>query len=247
MTESLSRAFTGDIEVRADATGRTVTGIVVPFERTARVSDGGPSYDEAFQRGAFAKTIAERGGKVKLLSQHNARTNPLGRATLLREDAAGLYGEFSVSRTQAGDEALELIRDGALDSFSVGFAPVKHEKRAGVLWRTEVALREASLVTFPAYSDALVSGLRDEFGALPIEDAMAELSQMVRGRTLPDELVDHLIASLLPARASLTHATTDDGQSERTHDNDGEPASATPDAITRFRHLRMIAREKGII
>ena len=239
MTESLSRAFTGDIEVRADATGRTVTGIVVPFERTARVSDGGPSYDEAFQRGAFSKTIAERGGKVKLLSQHNSRSNPLGRATLLREDAAGLYGEFSVSRTQAGDEALELIRDGALDSFSVGFAPVKHEKRAGVLWRTEVALREASLVTFPAYSDALVSGLREELAEMSEADRAQRVLELVRdGLMHPDEALAYV--AVLPT----TSATTADGQSERT---DGEPASATPDVHTTHRFLVLRARAEGVI
>lgn len=160
MTDSISRAFVSDIEVRAAGDGRTVAGIVVPFDRTAVVSDGGPSYREAFQRGAFTKTIAERGDRVKLLSHHNSRTNPLGRATMLREDAAGLYGEFRVAATQAGDEALELLRDGALDSFSVGFAPRQHVKRDGVTWRTEVALREASLVTFPAYEDARVETVR---------------------------------------------------------------------------------------
>ncbi len=161
MTDApISRAFVSDIEVRAGGEGRTVTGIVVPFDRTARVSDGGPSYDEMFVQGAFKRTIQHRGDKVKLLSQHNARTNPLGRATLLREDAAGLYGEFYVSRTTAGDEALELLRDGALDSFSVGFSPIKHEKRGRTIVRTEVGLREASLVTFPAYEGALVGGVR---------------------------------------------------------------------------------------
>lgn len=180
MTETISRAFAADLEVRADGTGRTVHGIVVPFDRVARVSDGGPAYDEAFQRGAFAKTIAERGDKVKLLSQHNARAFPLGRATGLREDAAGLYGEFHVSKTAAGDEALELLRDGALDSFSVGFSPIKHEKRSRVTWRTEVALREASLVTFPAYEGALVGGVR---AADLTDDDLAEIARMVAEHT----------------------------------------------------------------
>lgn len=177
MTDTISRAFAADLEVRADSTGRTVHGIIVPFDTVARVSDGGPAYDEAFRRGSFAKTIAERGDRVKLLSQHNARSNPLGRATLLREDAAGLYGEFRVSKTSAGDEALELLRDGALDSFSVGFAPVKNEKRGRVTWRTEVALREASLVTFPAYEGALVGGVRSLLGLS--DDDLAELARMV--------------------------------------------------------------------
>lgn len=162
MSELISRAFSADLEVRADGTGRTLHGIVVPFDRVARVSDGGPSYDEMFRMGAFAKTIRERGDRVKLLSQHDARSNPLGRATLLREEPAGLYGEFTVSRTTAGDEALELVRDGALDSFSVGFTPIKHVTERGVKVRVEVGLREASLVTFPAYADALVGGVRAE-------------------------------------------------------------------------------------
>lgn len=181
MSEPISRAFASDIEVRAGGSGRTIHGIVVPFGRVARVSDGGPSYEEMFERGSFTKTIQERGERVKLLSQHNQRVNPLGRATLLREEAAGLYGEFNVSKTAAGDEALELARDGALDSFSVGFTPVKHVLRNRVTVRTEVGLREASLVTFPAYEGALVGGVRS---LLDLDDeALAELARMVAEHT----------------------------------------------------------------
>lgn len=185
----ITREFTPDLEVRADGTGRTIAGIVVPFERVARVSDGGPAYDEMFRRGAFAKTIRERGDKVKLLSQHQAGRNPLGRAVSLREDAAGLYGEFRVSRTQDGDEALELVRDGALDSFSVGFAPVNHVTENRVKVRTEVALREASLVTFPAYDDARIMGVRSAL------DALAGLT--------PEERAE-LVAALTPELRSTT-------------------------------------------
>jgi uncharacterized protein len=228
MTDHISRAFDGDIEVRADASGRTVRGIFVPWDREARVSDGGPFYREAFQRGSLTKTFSERGDRVKFLSQHDARSNPLGRAVLLREDAAGAYGEFAVSRTQAGDEALELIRDGVLDSFSVGFTPVKHEKRGEVVVRTEVALREVSLVTFPAYEDARVAGIRAALDELPESERAA------------------LIAMWATAR-DLTPATTDDGQSERTHDTTDEPASATPDVLHLHRSLRALARERGIL
>ncbi len=177
MTAPLSRAFDGiDLEVRSEGEGRTVAGIVVPFGRTAMVSDGGPRYLEMFEKGSFAKTIRERGDRVKLLSQHDARRNPLGRAVALKEDERGLYGEFRVSKTAAGDEALELLRDGALDSFSVGFAPINHVKRGKVTVRTEVALREASLVTFPAYEDARIEAVR-AWDALS-EDEQAELLAM---------------------------------------------------------------------
>jgi uncharacterized protein len=164
MTQTLHRFAPLDLEVtRSTTEGRTVCGIVAPFDVVALVNDGAGPYKEALKRGAFTKTIQERGDKVKFLAHHDKRSNPLGKATLLREDAAGLYGEFYVSKTAAGDEVLELVRDGALDAFSVGFLPIRHAKSsAGVVERTEVALREVSVVTFPAYADAVVTAVREE-------------------------------------------------------------------------------------
>ncbi len=232
MTEQLSRSFP-ELSVRADGTGRTIGGLVVPYNRAARVSDGGPAYNEMFVQGSTTRTIQHRGDRIKLLSQHNSRSNPLGVAVRdsWRETPDGLYGEFKVSRTAAGDEALELVRDGALDSFSIGFTPIKHEKRDGVTVRTEVALREVSLVTFPAYDDARISTVRQALEAMSEEERI-ELLRMY-GEA-------HDLAAEIPA-------TTADERSEQTATPVEDPASATPDALTRFRHLRHIAREKGII
>lgn len=150
-----------DLEVRADGDGRTVYGLAVPFDREATVDDGYGPYQEVFRRGAFSKTVGEFASKVKLLGNHNRRKFPLGKATSLREDTAGLVGEFRISNTREGDEALELVRDGVLDSFSVGFAPVKDRKAAkNLVERLEVKLREVSLVAFPAYDGATVAGIR---------------------------------------------------------------------------------------
>ena len=157
------RASAPDLEVRSDA--RTVVGIAVPFDETAQVSDTGSGrYRERFVRGAFAKTIEQRGpGKVKFLANHDVKRLPLGRATLLREDTAGLYAEFRVSKTVAGDEVLELIRDGALDALSVGFAPVSARNgKDGAIERTEVALREVSAVAWPAYAGASIVAVRSD-------------------------------------------------------------------------------------
>ncbi len=154
-----------DLEIRSD--GRTIVGIAMPFDRETRIAERGGTYTEVFRRGAFARTIAERGAeRVKLLVQHNREALPIGRATLLREDAAGLYGEFRVSETRQGDEVLALVRDGALDGLSVGFRPVL----AGDRWnagrsrveRTEVKLPEVSVVSFAAYEDAQITGVRSD-------------------------------------------------------------------------------------
>jgi HK97 family phage prohead protease len=155
----LSRAFGAtDLEVRGD--GRTLVGIAVPFDTPTWIGDLGA--EEVFRRGSFARTIRERADRVKILANHDRRSWPLGRATLLREDPTGLYLEARVSATAAGDEALELIRDGALDAFSVGFQSIdeRWSRNGDLVERLEVALREVSVVAFPAYDDARIVAVR---------------------------------------------------------------------------------------
>jgi HK97 family phage prohead protease len=174
MRGHLSREFAADLEIRSDGSGRTIHGIVVPFGVTARVSDDGHrSYDEMFQRGAFTKTLKEQRQPVRLLSHHNS-TRPIGVATEMREDGPGLYGAFKVSKTRDGDDQLEMARDGVFGGFSVGFTPVKHVVENEVTVRTEVGLRETSLVTFPAYADAMIAGVRASDVADIVTDWSAE-------------------------------------------------------------------------
>ena len=159
MTRLVRTYAPADLKVRADA--RIVAGIAVPFDSTAVVHEAGRQYREQVQRGAFARTIAERGAeRVKLLVNHDRVAAPIGRGVLLREDLSGLYCEMRVSRTAAGDEALELARDGALDSFSIGFIPIGEERRGDVTVLTEVILREISMCCFPVYEDARITGVR---------------------------------------------------------------------------------------
>lgn len=157
----LHRATPAELEVRGD--GRTVVGIAVPFGTATTITDATGTYAESFERGAFSRTIAERGDRVKFLAHHNAQALPLGRATELREDPAGLVAAFRVSETVAGDEVLALIRDGALDALSVGFAPVRDRWAAdrSTVERLEVKLFEVSAVAFPAYESATILAVRD--------------------------------------------------------------------------------------
>ena len=163
VTPTLCRAAFAfdDFEVRTQAKERIVCGIVAPFDTPTFVG----AYTEVFRKGAFTKTIQERGHKVKLLALHNEKTMPLGAARRLEETATGLYGEFKVSRTAAGDEALALIEDGAIDSFSVGFVPIPHRDQwsrdRSSVERHEVKLLEVSLVPFPAYADAVITAVRN--------------------------------------------------------------------------------------
>lgn len=154
--------FAPDVELVRGGDGRTVRGIIVPWDTAAMVDDGQGAYAEAFAPGAFDRFASEVGpDRVKFLRHHKRNEDPIGRATLLRNDAAGQYAEFYVSKTQAGDDILELVRDGVLDAFSIGFTPGDHQKLGEVTYRTAATLNETSIVTFPAYADARVAGVRN--------------------------------------------------------------------------------------
>lgn len=186
---NLTRDFSADLEIRSDGTGRTIHGILVPYGQVARVSDGGPFYDEVFAPGAFARDIQARNGdysRVKFLMHHD-RKAPIGRAVELSEDTSGMYGAFRVAATAAGDEALELVREGVLDSFSISFVPVDPSPSAGIpadgrVTRTKASLRETSLVTFPAYAGAAVAGVRATDDSSPGDPAEGLAESTADGR-----------------------------------------------------------------
>lgn len=170
----------GDLVLRSDGDGRTVHGVVVPYNQTTTIHDSEGEYEERFLPGAFARSISQRGSKVRLLVNHLARERlPIGKATLLREDAAGLYAEFQVSKTRDGDEALTLIQDGVVDGFSVGFLPIRQRRGEDhAVERVEAALREVSVVAFPAYEGAAIAGVRSiDPRSLAGEVALLELAQ----------------------------------------------------------------------
>ena len=143
-----------------DFAGRTVEGYANVFGVTDLVGD-------IVHPGAFGKTLVERGGKIKFLWQHDT-TEPLGRIMEMQEDAHGLYMKAIISDTSRGRDALALLRDGAVDSFSIGYDSIKggtdytKDPVTGETVRNlrEVKLYEVSLVTIPANELATVTALK---------------------------------------------------------------------------------------
>lgn len=170
MTEILYRSAVVD-----RITGRTLYGILCPFNVRARVADSvGPTYTEQFVPGSFSRTIRERGSKIRLFANHDLRRFPIGSAIHLEEDSGGLRGSFLIASTRDGDDALELVRAGLVNGFSVGFTAQRQRREAdGTVTRTEVALREVSLVHSPAYETALVAGVRSDIPIPRLSTALA--------------------------------------------------------------------------
>ena len=143
------------LELRAD--GRTIAGIAMPYNSPTKV--GG--YVERFLPGAFADADP---AQVPLTTVHDRESLPIGRAVRLTDTQAGLEAELRVSETRLGDEALTLIRDGAVNGLSVGFIPVEDhwDQTRTIVERVKARLVEISLVAFPAYADARVMAVRSD-------------------------------------------------------------------------------------
>ena len=148
------------LEVR-DLEKREVVGRIVPYGEQIMVR-GKP---ESFAPGSLEDVNFDA---VKLLMHHDQK-RPVGRLTATEERADGRYGVFRLSKTNAGNDALEEANDGLL-SFSPGFIPGT-QTREGVHTRIQ-AMPEVSLVTFPAYQGAQVLSVRESEKAMSDTDVI---------------------------------------------------------------------------
>lgn len=154
MPEVLHRVLSSGLEIResTEGDGRTIVGIAVPAGERAEVA---PGVFERIMPGAF-----DGSSHVVLRSEHGTTIGPVE----FREVDAGLEITGRISATQAGNDALTLVKDGVLDRLSVGFIPAENGTRIeedGTLVRTKGRLVEVSLTGMPAYQGARVLALRD--------------------------------------------------------------------------------------
>lgn len=209
-------------EIRAsDTEKREVSGVAVPYNETIDIGGG---WSERFEKGAV-----DTDADVKLFRDHK---EIIGVVNELREEEDGLWITAKISDTALGNETMELVKDGAIRSFSVGFIPVKDEKKDKTIIRKKVDLKEVSLVAFPAYEAAAVLAVREEVK----EEIMTE-------NTTPDydaaiaEVRNH--AEALERRLDVLSTSTPATPSVPTFRSFGDwakgVASQKEDAITLYR------------
>lgn len=179
MSEIEIRAgWDAELEIRAGGDGRTITGLVAPWDFEIRASGPGGRgvIREVLRRGALNKSVNERGERIPLTFYHPDPSNPfadqgiIGRAINWQDSEQGQRASFRVAKTQRGDEALEMIREGLIADFSIGFKGVEArtnvQREAGrepLFERYEVNLEHVALVPNGAYPDALVEQVRAEY------------------------------------------------------------------------------------
>lgn len=181
------RSFAPDLQVRSGGDGRTIYGIAVPYNAPVRI-DG--NLVEQFARGAFNHQLRDP-GRVKFAREHVMLGGTLiGAASLLRDDAAGLYVEMRASRTPVGEETLELVKDGALDQLSIMFRERQNRRLGGgITERVKADLAEVAVVMQGAYGElATAAGVRS-----------AQIPQAAADLDLRAQAEEFLLGSALPA------------------------------------------------
>ena len=184
-------------EIRADSDGAGLSGYASHFGSI-------DAYGTAVKRGAFAKTISERGSRVPVLWNHWP-DSPIGKPDELKEDDTGLWFSASISEgTTHGRDVMTLLRDGVPLGMSFGFETLKSrpiEEADSLNWDQapdfykdpanreyvrvieEVRLWEISVVTFPANEMATINDVRQ----IAQIDALATLLEDLRSGDLTEE------------------------------------------------------------
>ena len=134
--------------------GTLLEGIAVPFGERYDLWDG---YGEVFDPDCdFGDTR-----RVKLSRDHGRLIGAVTRTESLPD---GLHITARISDTADGRDAVQLIRDGVLDSFSVGFRALTTTREdtdgATILHRRKVDLLEVAVTGMPAYKGAAITGQR---------------------------------------------------------------------------------------
>lgn len=129
-----------DLEWKADE-----TGVIEGYGSVYGNRDMG---GDTVMPGAFADSLAG-GRKVKMLSQHDPYA-VIGVWDEMSDDGKGLRVKGRIlTAIQAGKEAYELVKAGAIDGLSIGYKALLTKSGNGGRLIEKADLWEVSLVTFP--------------------------------------------------------------------------------------------------
>jgi HK97 family phage prohead protease len=144
------KLIAGDFTLDAaagDTPSRTISGIAVPYNVEAVVSDGTAVI---FRPGS----LPVEGKAPRLFMYHNA-SMPVGIVTERVDTEEGMMFAARISKTTLGDDALVMALDGTIDQVSVGVNPTKFAyDDEGKMIIEAADWMELSLVPIGAFGDA---------------------------------------------------------------------------------------------
>ena len=177
---------------------RTITGIAVPYGVAATVSDG---TEVIFERGSLPVD-----GKAPRLYLNHSADNAIGIVTSRIDDEEGMMFTAKISKTAAGDEALQLALDGVLDSVSVGVNPTKtRANKDGSITVLAADWIELSMVPVPAFAGAIITDIAASIHHEDEEISTIETEPTQENETMSEATVPEVEATIptaaIPAQA----------------------------------------------
>ena len=148
----MKEMLTFSAELTADASERTISGKIVPFNGEVGNTSAGAV---VFERGAI--NIADS-TKVKLLLEHDPK-QPIGRAQFFNETEDGIFASFKISKSSRGTDALIEASEELRTGLSVGVMVNAAKPKNGVLYVSSADLLEVSLVQAAAFKSAAVTDI----------------------------------------------------------------------------------------
>lgn len=140
--------------------------------------------DHALDRtldGAYTDSINKHkanGTMPKMFWMHDPYSTPVGKWLDMKEDQKGLYLEGEFANTEKGRELYELMKMGALDSFSIGYSVIdeKWNQEKGCNDLIKLDIREISVVSFACNEESRLVDIKSRMddGELPTKRELQE-------------------------------------------------------------------------
>ncbi len=191
-------------------------GELIDADEKAGIIKGYGSYfgnkdsdNDVITKGAYKKTIAENGDRVKYLYQHDMN-QPIGKMTELYEDEKGLVFVAEIAKTQLGNDVVQLMKSGVITENSVGIMPIQKNNKGNYREITEVKLYEISAVTLAANDQAKILDVKGNIDVDKLSKRYDNLSKLIRKGNISDEMGFAIEAEILKLKSLFVEFTKPD-------------------------------------
>jgi len=188
-------------------------GELIDADEKAGIIKGYGSYfgnkdsdNDVIMKGAYKKTIAENGERVKYLYQHDMN-QPIGKMTELYEDDKGLVFVAEIAKTQLGNDVVELMKSGVITENSVGIMPIQKNNKGDYREITEVKLYEISAVTLAANDQAKILDVKGNIDVDKLSKRYDNLTKLIRKGDISDEMGFAIEAEILKLKSLFVEFT----------------------------------------
>lgn len=188
-------------------------GELIDADEKAGIIKGYGSYfgnkdsdNDVIMKGAYKKTIAENGERVKYLYQHDMN-QPIGKMNELYEDDKGLVFVAEIAKTQLGKDVVELMKSGVITENSVGIMPIQKQDKGDYREINEVKLYEISAVTLAANDQAKILDVKGNVDVEKLSKRYDNLCKLIRKGEISDEMGFAIEAEILKLKSLFVEFT----------------------------------------